>query len=227
MTNPATTDSDSGFVPLRHARLSPEEALRRAREFRAELATRRSVRHFSKDPLPEGVLDECIATAASAPSGANKQPWSFVVVKDPATRQLLRYAVEEEERRFYAERISDQWREDLRPIGTSWEKPHVEEAPALIVVFRQIHGVEGDRRVPHYYTQESVGIAVGFLLAALHHAGLATLTHTPAPMEFLERLLQRPANERAFMLIPVGYPAEDCRVPDLPRKTLDEVRVVR
>ncbi|MBM3986850.1 MAG: nitroreductase family protein [Planctomycetes bacterium] len=221
------SDSHSGFVPLLHVRLAPEEALRRAREFCAELVTRRSVRHFSSDPLPDGVLDLCIAAAASAPSGANKQPWSFVVVKDPATRQLLRHAVEEEERRFYAERISAQWREDLRPIGTSWEKPYVEEAPALIVVFRQTHGVEGDRRMAHYYTQESVGIAVGFLLAALHHAGIATLTHTPAPMQFLERLLQRPANERAFMLIPVGYPAEGCRVPNLPRKSLDEVRVVR
>lgn len=227
MSQPTPHAPEPRFVPLQQVRHAPGEALRRAREFRAELSTRRSVRHFSSDPIPEGVLDECIATAASAPSGANKQPWTFVVVRDPATRQLLRYAVEEEERRFYAERVTDQWRADLRPLGTNWEKPHVEHAPALIVVFRQIHGIEGDRRLPHYYTQESVGIAVGFLLAALHHAGLAALTHTPAPMEFLERLLQRPANERAFMLIPVGYPAADCPVPELRRKSLDEVRIVR
>ena len=227
MSQPTPHAPEPRFVPLQQVRHAPGEALRRAREFRAELSTRRSVRHFSSDPIPEGVLDECIATAASAPSGANKQPWTFVVVRDPATRQLLRYAVEEEERRFYAERVTDQWRADLRPLGTNWEKPYVEEAPALIVVFRQIHGIEGDRRLPHYYTQESVGIAVGFLLAALHHAGLAALTHTPAPMEFLERLLQRPANERAFMLIPVGYPAADCQVPELRRKSLDEVRIVR
>lgn len=217
----------SGFVAVQHVRCSPEDSLQRARAFRVALATRRSVRHFSRDPIPEGVLDECIATAASAPSGANKQPWTFVVVRDPATRQLLRYAVEEEERRFYNERITETWREDLRPLGTTWEKPYVEEAPAVIVVFRQVHGVEGDRRVPHYYTQESVGIAVGFLLAALHHAGLVALTHTPAPMEFLERLLHRPHNERGFMLIPVGYPAENCAVPEIPRKSLDEVRIVR
>jgi nitroreductase len=227
MNDPAPTASPSGFVPLPHVRLTPEESLERARAFRAELVTRRSVRHFSRDPIPEGVLDECIAAAASAPSGANKQPWTFVVVRDPATRQLLRYAVEEEERRFYSERITETWREDLRPLRTTWEKPYVEDAPAVIVVFRQVHGVEGDRRVPHYYTQESVGIAVGFLLAALHHAGLVALTHTPAPMEFLERLLQRPHNERGFMLIPVGYPAENCAVPDIPRKSLDEVRLLR
>lgn len=227
MSDPAASALPPSHVALQHVRLSPEESLARARAFRAELTTRRSVRHFSRDPIPDGLLDECIAAAASAPSGANKQPWTFVVVNDPATRQLLRYAVEEEERRFYTERITEVWREDLRPIGTTWEKPYVEEAPAVIVVFRQVHGVEGDRRVPHYYTQESVGIAVGFLLAALHHAGLAALTHTPAPMEFLERLLQRPYNERGFMLIPVGYPAEGCRVPDIRRKSLDEVRIVR
>ena len=176
--------SRSGFVAVQHVRCSPEDSLQRARAFRVALATRRSVRHFSRDPIPEGVLDECIAAAASAPSGANKQPWTFVVVRDPATRQLLRHAVEQEERRFYDERITQTWREDLQPLGTTWEKPYVEEAPAVIVVFRQVHGVEGDRRVSHYYTQESVGIAVGFLLAALHHAGLVALTHTPAPMEF-------------------------------------------
>ncbi len=227
MFDPADPHRPARFVPLTHTRLTAAESLRRARELRGELATRRSVRHFSRDPLPPGLLDECIATAAGAPSGANKQPWSFVVVEDAPTKQLLRLAVEEEERRFYRERITDAWRSDLEPLGTTWEKPFVEDAPAVIAVFRQTHGLEGDRRLPHYYTQESVGIAVGFLLVALHHAGLVALTHTPAPMEFLERLLQRPRNERGFMLIPVGYPAEGCVVPNLVRKSLDEVRLRR
>jgi nitroreductase len=227
MADPADPRKGARFVPLTHTRLPSSESLRRARELRAELSTRRSVRHFSREPLPPGLLDECIATAVGAPSGANKQPWTFVVIEDAPTKQLLRLAVEEEERRFYFERITDVWRADLEPLGTTWEKPYVEEAPAVIAVFRQTHGIEGDRRLPHYYTQESVGIAVGFLLVALHHAGLVSLTHTPAPMEFLERLLQRPRNERAFMLIPVGYPAEGCVVPDLARKPFDEARLRR
>ena len=216
-----------GFLPLAHSRIAPEEALRRARELRAELAMRRSVRHFSKDPIPDGLLDECIATAASAPSGAHRQPWTFVIVRDPELKREIRLAAEAEEFRFYNERITDEWRGALAPLGTNWDKPYLEEAPALIVVFRHAHGVEGERKVTNYYTQESVGIASGFLLAALHHAGLATLTHTPSPMEFLARILGRPAHERAFLLIPVGYPAEGCLVPALPRKSLDEVRIVR
>lgn len=199
--------------------------LARAREFRDELALRRSVRHFSSEPLPEGLLDLCVAAAASAPSGAHRQPWTFVVVRDPALKREIRQAAEAEEFRFYSERITDEWRGALAPLGTTWEKPFLEEAPALIVVFRHAHGVEGERKVTNYYTQESVGIASGFLLAALHHAGLATLTHTPSPMEFLARILGRPAHERAFLLIPAGYPSAGCAVPNLKRKSLGEVRV--
>jgi nitroreductase len=183
------------------------------------------VRAFSPEPLPEGLLDECIAAAGSAPSGAHRQPWTFVVVRDPEVKRRIRLAAEAEERRLYHERISDEWREALAPLGTDEHKPFLETAPALIVVFRHVFGLEEGRKRTNYYTQESVGIAVGFLLAALHHAGVATLTHTPSPMGFLQELLGRPENERAYVLIPVGYPAEGCRVPDLQRKPLEAIRV--
>lgn len=213
------------FVALAFQRRPPAEMLARAGALRAELAGRRSVRHFSSEPLPEGLLDLCIATAASAPSGANHQPWTFVVVTEPGLKRELRLAAEEEERRFYSERISDEWREALAPLGTDWHKPFLEDAPALIAVFRHAWGVDGERKVTHYYTQQSVGIACGFLLAALHHAGLATLTHTPSPMGFLQRVLRRPEHEKPYLLIPVGYPAPDCVVPGITRKPLEGVRV--
>ena len=199
--------------------------LTRARALRAELATRRSVRHFSDEPLPEGLLDECIATAGSSPSGAHRQPWTFVVVTTPALKREIRLTAEGEERKLYGERISDEWRNALAPLGTDWHKEFLEIAPALIVVFRHVYDVEDGRKVTNYYTQESVGIASGFLLAALHHAGLATLTHTPSPMGFLQRILGRPEHEKTFLLIPVGYPASDCEVPNLVRKPLDEIRI--
>jgi nitroreductase len=217
----------AGFEPLVFVRRSEEEMLARARELGRDLATRRSVRHFSEAPLPEGVLDECIRAAASAPSGANRQPWSFVVVTDSATKRAIRVAAEREERELYERRISDEWRAALEPLGTTWEKPYLETVPALVVVFRHSYGIEEGRRRTNYYTQESVGIAVGFLIAALHVAGLATLTHTPSPMGFLAELLGRPENERAYVLLPVGYPAEGCEVPVLGKKTLDEVRIQR
>jgi iodotyrosine deiodinase len=167
----------------------------------------------------------CISSAGSAPSGAHRQPWTFVVVTDPAVRRRLRAAAEEEERRLYHERISEEWRAALRPLGTDEHKPFLETAPALIAVFRHVFGLEDGQKHTNYYTQESVGIAVGFLLAALHHAGLATLTHTPSPMGFLAEILGRPSNERAYLLIPVGFPAAGCKVPDLQRKPLDQIRV--
>jgi len=189
------------------------------------LARRRSVRQFSSEPVAREVLLECIRAAATAPSGAHKQPWTFVLVTDPETKRSIREGAEAEERAFYGGRAPQSWLRDLQPFGTDAEKPFLETAPALIVVFAQKHGPEsGDR---HYYVNESVGIAVGFLLAALHHAGLATLTHTPSPMRFLREILERPAHERPFLLIPVGYPAEGCRVPDLERKSLEEVLVER
>ncbi len=215
------------FVPLAFERLAPEQMLARARAWREELAHRRSVRHFAPDPLPEGLLEECLLAAGSAPSGAHRQPWTFVVVRDAELKRRIRLAAEEEERKLYTERISDEWREALAPLGTDANKPFLEIAPALIVVFRRAHELEDGQKRTNYYTQESVGLACGFLLAALHHAGLASLTHTPSPMAFLSELLERPDNERPFLLIPVGYPAAGCEVPNLRRKVLNEITVWR
>ena len=212
-------------MPLEFPRLGPGEMLSRAREFTAEVALRRSVRHFSDEPLPEGLLDECIRAAGLAPSGANRQPWTFVVVTDSGKKRAIRAAAEEEERRLYRGRITDEWRAALAPLGTDENKPFLETAPALIVVFRHVYDVEQGRKVTNYYTQESVGIASGFLLCALNRAGLATLTHTPSPMGFLQEILERPAHERAHLLIPVGRPAEGCLVPNLEKKPIGEIRV--
>ena len=200
-----------------------DEQRRRARAFRDEMRARRTVRTFSTRPVPREVLEDCIATAATAPSGANKQPWTFVVITNPALKARIREAAEKEERAFYGGRAGERWLRDLEPFGTDADKPFLEAAPALIVVFAQKHGSGADER--HYYVQESVGIAVGFLLAALHHAGLATLTHTPSPMQFLAEVLERPAHERAFVLIPVGYPADATEVPAILKKPLSEVLV--
>lgn len=186
------------------------------------MATRRSIRQFSSRPVPDRLITTAIATACTAPSGANLQPWRFVVVSDPERRRALRLAAEEEERAFYNRRASAEWLEALQPLGTDWRKPYLEVAPVVIAVF-EVH--RGPDTPKPYYAKESVAIAVGLLLAALHHAGLATLTHTPSPMRFLNRLLDRPAEERPHMLIPVGYPAADASVPDLARKPVDEVMV--
>jgi nitroreductase len=203
----------------------------RVRSFRDEIKKRRTVREFGTDDVPEDVIDAAIEAAASAPSGANKQPWRFVVVRDPEVKKRIREAAEAEEREFYERRATPEWLADLAPLGTDWRKPFLETAPALIVVFRLDYErallADGtERHNKNYYVQESVGIAVGFLLAALHAAGLATLTHTPSPMGFLAKVLGRPAEERPFVLIPVGYPARGACVPDLKKKALDEVRVV-
>ncbi|NOT29878.1 MAG: nitroreductase family protein [Planctomycetes bacterium] len=214
-------------MPLSMPRRPNDELLARARVFRETLATRRSVREFASEPVPLDVLDECIRAAGSAPSGANRQPWTFVLVSDPATKHAIRVGAEAEEREFYERKITDEWRAALAPFGTTWEKPFLETAPALIAVFRHAYDLEEGQKKTNYYTVESVGIAVGFLLAALHHAGLATLTHTPSPMAFLGEILGRPVNEKAFVLLPVGYPAADCRVPALQKKSLDEIRVRR
>lgn len=220
------TGESEAFVPLQLERVPDPEMRRRAREFRALLARRRSVRHFSREPVPKEVLDDCIAAAGSAPSGAHKQPWTFVVVTDPKVKARIRLAAEAEERENYGGRMNAEWLRDLAPLGTDSEKPFLEDAPALIVVFRHAWEVlSSGGRGQNYYTQESAGIAAGFLLAALHNAGLATLTHTPSPMGFLGALLDRPANEKAYLLIPVGHPAPGCRVPNLARKPLDEIRV--
>lgn len=207
-------------VPLAFARHTPAEMEARARAFLDGVRTRRSVRHFAPDAVPRRALLDCIEAAAQAPSGANKQPWTFVLVTDPEVKRRIREAAEEEERAHYGGRASERWLADLEPLGTDESKPFLETAPALIVVFAQRHG-----RTPaeqHYYVSESVGIATGFLIAALHHAGFATLTHTPSPMKFLAEILERPANERAYLLIPVGLPAEGCRVPDIARKRRED-----
>jgi nitroreductase len=214
-------------VRLRYERPSPEAQLAASVNFLELMRTRRSVRQFASDPVPFELVENAIATAGTSPSGAHQQPWTFVVVSDPETKRQIRAAAEEEERTFYERRASREWLRALDAIGTDWRKPHIEDAPYVIVVFAQAYGLDGGRRQKHYYVSESVGIAVGLLLASLHAAGLATLTHTPSPMKFLAELLERPENERAFCLIPVGFPADDAEVPDLSRKPLGEILVRR
>ena len=206
--------------PLEFSRLRPEEMRARADALRDELRARRSVREFSGDPVPREVLVACIEAAAQAPSGANKQPWTFALVTDPALKHRIRVAAEKEETEFYRTRATPEWLADLAPLQTGPEKDFLDVAPALIAVFAR-RWEEGSGR-KHYYVSESVGIACGFLIAALHHAGLVTLTHTPSPMEFLGGILGRPRNEHAYLLLPVGYPADGCRVPDLARRPLAE-----
>ena len=208
---------------LNFTRLTGKESLDCAVAFRDKLRQRRSVREFSDEPISLDALRACIEAAASAPSGANKQPWSFVLVTDPSVKSKIRQAAEAQELSFYGGRAGDRWLADLHPLGTDASKPFLETAPALIVVFALRSGAEKDDR--HYYVSESVGIAAGILIAGLHLSGFATLTHTPAPMGFLREILGRSANERPFLLIPVGLPVEGCTVPDISRKPLDEVLV--
>ncbi len=212
-------------LPLRYERLEPDEMDLRAAAFAATMSTRRSVREFSAQPVPRRLIELAIAAAHTAPSGANRQPWRFVAVSDPAVKREIRAAAEAEERDFYeGGRTPEAWLEALAPLGTSWRKPFLEVAPWLVVVFKEIHGVAPDgAAVTNYYVAESVGIACGLFIAAVHHMGLATLTHTPQPMRFLNSILGRPAHEKPFILFPVGYPAEGCRVPDIARKPLAEV----
>ncbi len=216
-------------VPLSFERLDRGEMVARARAYADAMQRRRTVREFSADPFPPEILTEAVRAAASAPSGAHQQPWTFVIVTDPEVRQQIRDAAEAEEKKSWEGRMSAEWLAALEPLGLDWHKPHLTDAPALIVVFAQAWGQrDGDPgRVKHYYVDESVGIAVGMLLSALHLAGLATLTHTPSPMGFLREILSRPGNEKAFLLIPLGFPAPGCRVPAIAKKSLDEVRIVR
>lgn len=220
---------DAPTIPYRPRRILREEGLRRGRVFEAEMDGRRSVRHFSDDPVPREMIATAIRTASSAPSGAHMQPWTFVAVSDPAIKQRIRAAAEAEERRSYeGGRMPEEWREALRPMGTTWRKPYLEVVPWIVVLFAQRYGLreDGSRR-RHYYVQESVGIAAGLFITALHRMGLATLTHTPSPMGFLSEILERPENERPSILFPIGYPTPDARVPDLKRKSLEQVAVFR
>jgi nitroreductase len=196
----------------------------RAADFLAELQRRRTVREFSSRPVPHDLIETCLRAASTAPNGANLQPWHFVAVSDPDAKRKIRAAAEEEERDFYERRAPPEWLAALEPLGTDANKPFLETAPYLIAIFYKNFDLLPDgRRVKNYYAQESVGIATGFLIAALHHAGLATLTHTPSPMAFLNQVLARPANEHPFLLLVVGYPADDARVPDIGKKPLEEI----
>ena len=215
-------------IPLRFREYALPDMARRAAEFRELMTRRRTVRHFSDRPVPRSLVEDCVMTAATAPSGANQQPWTFVCISDAASKKRIREAAEEEEREFYGGRASQEWLDALAPLGTDAEKPFLETAPWLIVIFAQRYGVGPDGgKTKHYYVPESVGIATGLLIAGLHNAGLASLTHTPSPMGFLNEICGRPDNEKAVILLVAGYPAEDARVPDIRRKGADEVIVWR
>lgn len=204
--------------------LSEAELQQKAQELRDFMEKRRSCRYFSDRPVPQEVIAELLKVASSAPSGANKQPWTFCAISDPELKEKIRIAAEKEEKAFYESRAPKGWLKDLEPLGTTWEKPFLSTAPWLIIMFKQSYGLdEAHEKTKHYYVNESVGIAAGFLISAIHQLGLVTLTHTPSPMDFLTKILGRPSNEKPFLLLPVGFPAKDATVPDIRKKGLDEV----
>jgi iodotyrosine deiodinase len=217
--------STAKLIPLAsYHEYPPAEMQQRATAWREDLQRRRTVRHFSDRPVPRTVIEECLRAASTAPSGANKQPWHFVVVSDPAIKRQIREGAEKEEREFYTSRATPDWLDDLAPLGTDEHKPFLEIAPYLIAIFAESYSVLPDgRKAKNYYATESVGIATGMLIAAIHHAGLVSLTHTPSPMNFLNTILQRLDNERPFLLLVVGYPAADAVVPEISKKPLEEV----
>ncbi len=213
-------------VPLPFLHREEKEMQERAQAFFDLMHKRRSVRAFSSRPVPQALIEQAIRTAGTAPSGAHRQPWRFVAVSDPAVKQRIRLAAEEEERESYKRRMSEEWLEALAPLGTDWRKPFLETAPWIVVCFAEQYGLTPDgSKVKNYYVQESCGIACGLFIAALHYMGLATLTHTPSPMRFLNGILERPANEKPYILFPIGYPAENAVVPDLQRKPLEDIAV--
>ena len=218
----------SGFIPYHPPRIPQPEGLERLEALVAELEQRRSVRHFSPDPVDRALIAQAITAASTAPSGAHRQPWRFVAISDPALKKRIRIAAEAEEKRSYESRMPAAWKEALAPLGTDWQKPYLEVVPWIVVVFAENYRLmpDGSKR-KNYYVKESVGIACGLFIAALHRAGLATLTHTPSPMRFLAEILERPPGEQAMILFPVGYPAADAEVPDLTRKSLEEVALWR
>ena len=220
------TSTQSDFISLNFQKISPDEQLKKSEEFYEMLDRRRTVRDFSDQEFPFEIIEKAILTAGTAPSGAHMQPWRFVVVRDKEVKRKIREAAEKEEFESYHNRMSDKWLKRLAPLGTDEHKSFLEIAPYLIVVFRINSVTEDGETEPTYYSQESVGIAVGMLLAALHNAGLATLTHTPSPMKFLQEILGRPKTEIPFVLIPVGFPAEDVKVPNIKRKPLEEIMQV-
>ena len=211
------------FQKLEHKTLQEADMIHRSKSFLSDILKRRTVRDFSDKPVPVDIIIDAVKAASSAPSGANKQPWHFVVVKDPEIKKEIRIGAEKEEKAFYEHRAPDYWLKDLNQFGTDWHKPFLEIAPYVIIVFKKHYDLEGEKQKKNYYVNESVGIASGFLLIALHNAGLVTLTHTPAPMGFLEKILDRPKNEKAVLLIPVGYPALDAEVPQLTKKPFVDI----
>ena len=211
------------FQKLQFNLLPKTKMLNYSKSFLAKVSQRRSVRDFSDQVVPIEIITNAVKAAASAPSGANKQPWHFVIVNDPFIKKDIRLAAEKEEKAFYSYRASDEWLKDLEPFETNWSKPFLEIAPSLIVVFKKVYDVRKKQRKKNYYVNESVGIACGILLTALHNSGLATLTHTPSPMGFLEKILKRPKNEKAFLLIPVGFPNTNAEVPRLSKKAFNKI----
>ena len=216
-----------GFEKLQFNLLNKNEMVDKSKWLYLEALKRRSVREFSKRNVPLSVLKNLIKTATSAPSGANKQPWHFVIIKNKKLKKKIRIAAEKEEMAFYNRRATKEWKKDLDPFNVTWEKPFLEDAPSLIVVFKKIYNLEGKKKSKNYYVSESVGIACGFLILAIHNAGFVCLPHTPSPMGFLEDILERPKNERAFLLIPVGYPAKDTIVPKITKKSFQETCTIK
>lgn len=211
------------LIKLEHKSNDKETMISRTKSFYQLLKSRRSVRHFSNKDIPIEVVENIVKTAATAPSGANKQPWKFIIVKDKSIKLQIRIAAEREEKEFYEHRAPQAWLNDLKNLGTDWHKEFLEEAPYLIVIFKILYDTETDETNKHYYVNESVGIAAGILITAIHNAGLVTVTHTPSPMGFLSEILKRPKNEKPFLLLPVGYPADDAEVPDIERKKFEDV----
>lgn len=216
----------SAFIKHQPPRFTEEEMRQRVSAYYAYMDQRRSIREFSDKPVPREVIEQLVLTASSAPSGAHQQPWTFCIVSDAEIKKQIRAAAEQEEYESYNNRMSEEWLEALKPLGTDWNKPFLEIAPWLIIVFKKSYDLKEDgSKSKNYYVNESVGLASGFLISAIHNAGLVTLTHTPSPMNFLQKILNRPINEKPFLLLPVGYPADDVEVPDLKRKDLEDIAV--
>ena len=216
-----------GFEKLQFNLLNKNEMVEKAQSLYLDALKRRSVREFSNRNVPLSVLKTLIKTATSAPSGANKQPWHFVIIKSKKLKKKIRVAAEKEEKAFYNRRATKEWKKDLNPFNVTWEKPFLEDAPTLIVVFKKIYNLEGKKKSKNYYVSEAVGIACGFLILAIHNAGFVCLPHTPSPMGFLENILERPKNERAFLLVPVGYPAKSTLVPNIQKKLFEEICTIK
>ena len=216
-------DAEQGFIPLEHLDLEDDEMLRRAKSFYSQMDSRRTTRHFSDEKVPRELIELAIKTASTAPSGAHLQPWTYVAISNSEMKERIREAAEEEERRFYQKRVPEEWEEVLAPLGTDHVKSHITDSPWVVVLFRQSKRDRGEGMAPTYYSQESCGIAAGLFISAVHNMGLTTLPHTPSPMGFLREILGRPEHEHAMLLLPVGYPADNARVPNLKRKSLEEV----